>query len=347
MPVIDGKVHRSRFTSLKLRELSSVDNPAQPGARMAIMKRHDAAPDRVAQAAEIAKYLDPEDGAQTFQAVLADNKFDQNVWPCVDALSQSIRSIVGDSSLAGGERDAKISESVQQFLQSVRDISPEVSKQLEPLLVRKREGPMPKTVEQLQSEVDSLTSKLAIATADVATAKAAQTAAEEAKTKAEQDCATAKAALVTATDETLKVGDVEVKKSEVGEAQFKLTKGLQDEARTARLEKRAGDEFPHVVGTLAEKAAVLKLAEDLPAESPARKGLEAIITSAEKMVASGFDRIGGQGGSTPTEKAAKDTFDTKVKDIMARDNCKKPAAMTKARTEFPAEFAAAHPDSAH
>lgn len=44
MPIIDGKVHRSRYTSLKLNELSSVDRPAQPGALALIMKRHDDTP---------------------------------------------------------------------------------------------------------------------------------------------------------------------------------------------------------------------------------------------------------------------------------------------------------------
>lgn len=41
MPVIDGKVRRARFTSLKLAELSSVDRPAQAGAKAVIMKRAD------------------------------------------------------------------------------------------------------------------------------------------------------------------------------------------------------------------------------------------------------------------------------------------------------------------
>jgi hypothetical protein len=347
MPVIDGKVHRSRFTSLKLRELSSVDNPAQPGARMAIMKRHDpAAPDRAGQAAELAKYICPDDGAVSFQTVLADTKFDQNVWPCVDALSQSIRSIVGDSSLAGGERDAQINSSVQQFLQSVRDISPEISKQLEPLLVRKREEPMAKTVEELEKQVGDLTGQLTSANALVTAEKARADKAEGELTAEKSAHGETKKALTAATEEVLKVGEVEVKKSEVGVAQFNLTKGLQDEALTARLEKRAGEEFPHVVGTSAEKALVLKSVNHLPEDSPTRKALEAILTSAEKMIASGFERIGGSGGPTPTEKAAKETFDGKVKEVMARDKCTKSAAMTKARNEFPAEFAAAHPDSA-
>lgn len=41
MPIIDGKRVKARFTSLKLDELSSVDRPAQAGAKAVILKRHD------------------------------------------------------------------------------------------------------------------------------------------------------------------------------------------------------------------------------------------------------------------------------------------------------------------
>jgi len=41
MPIIDGKVVRSRYTSLKIAELSAVDRPAQSGALALIMKRDD------------------------------------------------------------------------------------------------------------------------------------------------------------------------------------------------------------------------------------------------------------------------------------------------------------------
>jgi vacuolar-type H+-ATPase subunit I/STV1 len=349
MPVIDGQVRRSRFTSLKLRELSSVDNPAQIGARMAIMKR---APVDRSIDESVLKYICENDGAHSFQEVLADSKFDQNVWPCVDALSQSIRSIVGDKSLTGGEREAKISASVTDFLTAVRDISPEVSKQLAEL-VRKREGQMPKTVEELEKQVGELTGQLTSANALIATEKARADTAEKAKAdamsekdKMKAECDTAKAALTAATDETIKYGGEEIKKSEVGDGPFKIAKGATIEAQKQRLEKLAGEKYQHVVGTATEKALVLKTIDQLAEDDPTRKALEAVLTSAEKMAAAGFDRLGGQGGDNPTQKAAQSTFDSKIGDIQKRDNCTRTQAMSKARSEFPAEYSAAYPDSA-
>lgn len=345
MPVIDGKVQRARFTSLKLKELSSVDNPAQPGARATFMKRAEPIEDHAAVLADVAKYICENDGAHTFSEVLAENKFSQDVWPCVDALSQSIRSIVGDASLAGGEREAAINASVNQFLAAVRDISPEVSKQLEPLLIRKREGQMPKTVEELQADLNKVSADLVAANERADTEKARADKAEKEATDAKEECKTAKAALVAATDETVKYGGEEIKKSEVGDGPFKIAKAAANDALTARLEKRAGSDFAHVVGTDTDKALVLGLVDGLDAEAPARKALEAILTSCEKMTAAGFDRRGGGGGEEPTNKAAVSTFDGKVTEIATRDKITKSAAMSKARVEFPAEFAAAYPDS--
>lgn len=282
----------------------------------------------------LAKYVCENDGAHSFTEVLTENKFSQEVWPCVDALSQSIRSIVGDTSLAAGEREAKISASVEQFLGAVREISPEVSKRLSELC-RKREGQMPKTIEELQTEVGKLETSVADLTSKL-------TAAEEAKAKADAECATAKAALATATEESITVGDTEIKKSVVGPEQFAMAKALADERDMARLEKRAEADFRHVVGTTAEKAQVLRLVEALPADDPVRKSLESILTAAEKMTAQGFESLGAGGGATPTQKAAQSTFAQKVSEIAKRDSIPQHQAMSKARSEFPAEYEAAY-----
>lgn len=287
----------------------------------------------------VAKYVCEADGAHSFQEVLRENKFSQDIWPCVDALSQSIRSIVGDRSLSGASREEKINSSVDEFLTAVRSIAPEVSKQLEELL-QKKEGHMPKTAEQLQAEVEKLTGELTSATALATAEKArADKAEDELKTEREGHTAT-KALLVAATDEVIKVGDTELKKSEVGEAQFTVTKALSEERDLAKLEKRAAEEFPHVVGTASEKALVLRSVEKLDKDDPTRKALEAILTSAEKMTAAGFDSLGHRGAQDPTQKAANDAFMEKVHEIQKRDSCAEHEAMRKARTDHPDLFRA-------
>lgn len=450
MPVLNGKVHRARYTKLKLGELSGVDNPAQPSALAAIMKRHDAGKafdpnqprdpkgsstggrwtswgvggsDRDADNAgrdgrsasgrmlgqgdevvidpryvregdqpfgyvdtthpqnvtledgrifslsdvehvddapaewttgrfkdgetfkaavfinRVAKYICEDSGAHTFSEVLRNNEFSQKIWPYADALSQSIRSIIGDTSLKGDAREEKINSSVQQFLSAVRQISPEVSKRLEELVVTKKEDHMSKTVEELQREVEKLTGDLTSANA-LATAEKARAEKAEAALKTEQDAhAETKKSLVEATDEVIKVGDTEVKKSVVGEAQFSVTKALSEERDLANLEKRAATDLPLVVGTDTEKALALRHVEKLDADAPARKALEAIIQSAQKMAVAGFESLGTSGGLTETQKAAKDQFEDKVGEIQKRDNCSRTNAMSKARKEHPELFA--------
>lgn len=345
MPVIGGKVHRSRFSSLKLRELSSVDNPAQPGALALIMKRHEPVAPSADDLSFIAKYVCEDDGAHTFSEVLADNKFSQEIWPYTDALTQSIRSIVGDKSLTGGDRETKINASVGEFLTAVRTISPEIAKQLSGLI--RKEQDMPKSIEELTVKVEELTGQLTSTTALLASEKARADAAEKAKTDAETerdkmktDCAAAKAELLVATDETIKVGDQEIKKSAVGEASFALAKTLANERETAQLEKRAATEFEHLPGTDSEKALVLKTIAGRADDDPTRKALETILTSAEKMLKAGFGRLGAGGGQTETEKAAEEAFTAKVEEVKKNNpNMKPHEAMEKARVENPDLFA--------
>jgi hypothetical protein len=354
MPKIDGKVVRARYTALKLGELSAVDRPAQPGALATIMKRDDGSPIDLATCAIVAKYVAIDDGAHTFTEVLSENQFSEKIWPFTDALSQSIRSIVGDKRLSGDEREAKINESVASFLSKVREISPEVAKQLEGL-VKKKDGPMPMTAEQLEAElakangqIETLTARAEKAEKDFADMKDAKdkAEAEAAAAKAEggelatvkAELATAKAALVAATDETIKVDETEVRKSEVGEAQFKVTKALLDRAEMATLEKRADSEFRHVTGTATEKAKVLQVIEGI-ADEPTRKAAQAILASAEKMASGAFSLIGGNRGAEPTEvqKKAQVDYDAEVTKLVD-GGMKRTEAMSKVRRDNPQLF---------
>lgn len=333
MPVIDGKVVRSRYTKLDLRELSSVDNPAQPGALASIMKRHDPAappaqPSLVAMA--VAKYVDSDDGAHTFAEVLQENEFDEKIWPMVSALSQSIRSIMGDRAIAAADKETKVTQSVDEFLAAVRDISPAAEKKLVEL-ISKKDDPMPKTVAELIAENPALKSHIESIESERDTAKRALETEQTAHT-------TTKNALVAATEETITVEGTEIKKSVVGEAQFSVVKVLQQQAQTASLEKRASESYGHLTGTTAEKAKVLGAIESIPNED-VRKAATAILDSAEKMASGGFRMIGS--GEVPEEvRKAKGDFTAKVAEIQKRDNIAEHEAMRKAREEHPDLFEA-------
>lgn len=345
MPKIDGKVVRARYTALKLGELSAVDRPAQPGALATIMKRDDDSPIDLATCAIVAKYVSIDDGAHTFTEVLSENQFSEKIWPFTDALSQSIRSIVGDKRLSGDDREAKINESVASFLSKVREISPDVAKQLEGL-VKKKDGPMPKSNEQLEAELAKANGQIETLTARAEKAESDLAAMTEAKDKEEADHKETKKALIEATDEVVKVGDKEVKKSEAGEAQFGVLKALADERDLANLEKRAETEFRHVTGTPAEKAKVLQVIDGI-ADEPTRKAAQAIIASAEKMASGAFSMIGGNRGPEPTEvqKKAQGDFEAEVTKLVD-GGMRRTEAMSKVRRDNPQLFADANGEAA-
>lgn len=265
MPMIDGKVHRATFRSLKLNELSSVDRPAQAGAKAVIMKRADQSDDKP----EVNK--------------------GENTMPTIEELTAEVGTLKGQ-------------------------------------------------VASLTSERDAATAKAAAATAK---AEKAQADCEDAMKEKDE----AKKALAAATDEVIKVEDTEVRKSEVGPAQFALTKALIDKADKATFEKRAQDEFPNVVGTAAEKGLVLKAMAAMSEDT--QNALTAIMTAAEKMTSIGFGRIGTSfpGEQNVAKAEAEAGFTAKVHEVAKRDNIPLSVAMGKARAEFPAEFAKAYPDA--
>lgn len=362
MPIIGGRVVRARYTALKLDEVSSVDNPAQPGARATICKRFDPAATAKTSwlARAVAKYVDSDDGAHTFTEVIAENKYDEEIWPFVSALSQAITSIMGDSSLSSADKQTKVTDSVDQFLAAVRAIDPpenggdsaveKVEKQLREL-ISKRANPMPKTIEDLEREVAALKGENTTLKGQVSTVEGDRDTQKARADKAETELTTEKTAhvetkkaLTAATDETLKIGEREIKKSIVGEDNFAVFKAQQEEAQMGRFEKRAGDEFGHLPGTAVEKAAVLKHAEAMPEE--ARKTLMTVMTAAEKMATGGFSRFGHLGGGSGDVKKAKTDFTAKVDEIAKTANISKADAMSQARRDFPAEWAAAYPEQA-
>jgi chromosome segregation ATPase len=335
MPIVNGKKVRARYTSLKLDEISSVDNPAQPSATGYVIKRMEDADQAIAN---ICKYVGVEDGAHTFRQVLHENKFSEQIWPFTDALSQSIRSIVGDKSLSGTDREEKIRASVEEFLGAVHDISPVVSKSLEGLL--QKEVNMSKTVEQLEKELAAAEKRAADAEAKIAKMEGDKAEYEEKMEGMEADLEETKKALAAASDEVVKVEGLEVRKSEVGEAQFKLTKSLVEKDARREREVEAAKRFPSLPGTDVAKGALLKAIEDMEDETM-KDAANALLDSAEKVASLAFERVGKfDPNAEPTRKQATDTFMSKVAEIAKRDGIAQTAAMQKARSEFPAEFSA-------
>lgn len=163
-------------------------------------------------------------------------------------------------------------------------------------------------------------------------------------------------------DETMKFGTHTLRKSKVGADTFAVLKAqaeamdtLAKQAKTDRelakkeresrelmeLTKRAESEFSHLPGEAVEKAKALKALAGL--DDATRKSLEGMLKAGEAAINLSFNSIGVGAGSSPAavEKAGViQTFKSKVSEIAKRDNLSQVAAMTKARQEYPNEFAA-------
>jgi hypothetical protein len=149
-------------------------------------------------------------------------------------------------------------------------------------------------------------------------------------------------------DEVIKVGDLTITKSAVGDAQFSIFKGMaaqieasallvakaNETAERALISKRVETEFKHVAGTPEEKTRLLSAMKGQPKE--VTDVFEKVMKSADDLAKGAFTRLGSQGGEIPIEIAkAKTTFNTKVSEIMKRDKITRLKAMQKARTENP------------
>jgi hypothetical protein len=190
------------------------------------------------------------------------------------------------------------------------------------------------------------------AKAHVAKLSKADAEAFMAKPDDEKEAECKKAAdLAKAADETLTVGGATIRKSEVGAGAFAVMKAQQaaieaqaaeiakakDEAETAKFEKIAAEQYQHLPGTDVEKAKVLKSLAALPED--VRKTQENILKAAEATAKLAFESRGATYGSPDVAKAAAN-FTKRVDEIAARDKCAKTVALSKARTEYPAEFEA-------
>jgi hypothetical protein len=157
---------RRILQALQLDKIAAVDRPCQEGATVAILKRDNSIDksevDVEAIANMIAKDLivlpmsmddDDDDRAQSFQDALDEameckvkDEISSKMWPMQDALRNSIVSILQDDSLDSDSRLIMISNSVQQFLVSLRQEYPQ-------LLVAVQEAQMGKRVRELRKRI--------------------------------------------------------------------------------------------------------------------------------------------------------------------------------------------------
>lgn len=273
-----------RITQLELMELSLVDNPANQHARVVLHKR-------LGMPEELLKSDDRR--ARSFAEIMTEreewrrqHEAQEEFWPIHDAMMTSLNSIMADAALDSPQKMSRINETIDQFLATLREKIPEVeeeiSKALEAAVARGDDPEAPRGDKDMD-EVTKKVSDLEKSVADLTTKNASlETELAKAQSRAIE---LEKAAEAARTDEVLKIGEVEVRKSVVGEGTFAAMKAqqaaneeLHKRLELADLEKRAEADWAHLPGTPADKARVAKAISGMP---------EAVAKTAREMLSAG------------------------------------------------------------
>jgi len=304
----------TKLKGLRLAELSLVDFPANPGAKVTLHKRGD-------PLAIIRKWDEPR--ARAFVDLMTENEArrrqweaNEELWPLFTALQDSLSSIVGDMALDSATKTRRAEESVNQFLAALREKFPEVEAEVAKAFgsaagkpgdqkVGTEEKSMSddvKKVADLEVQVADLTKKLADETAKVAELTKAKDAIEK--------------------DEVIKVGETEIRKSVVGDGVFAAMKAQEDriaksdEAREiAEFSKSAETNYGNLPGEVVAKAKAMRAIAKLDDE--AKTTVEAMLKAGDAAMKAGFTTVGKAG--VPMTGSAEDKLDKLAKAKAEKD----------------------------
>lgn len=298
---------------LRLNEISAVDFPAQEGARMTIMKR--GRPEAVVKGMyAVAETATDTVDTQSFAELLASNEAqraaweaNEQLWPLFSALQDAISNVARDTTLDAAAKTERARQNVQDFMNAVADKIPDVEQELEKAVLhfvaadkggdhaRHKEKAMADEAKKI-ADLEKTVADLTKANADLVTKHSAEVAAI---TKAKDDAAK---------DEIIKVGEVEVRKSAVGDATFAVIKAQQAEIakeREARelveFTKRAETEFPSLPGEPVAKAKVLKAVATL--DKADGDALTVMLKSGEEAMKARMRETGHGGGGVILDSA--------------------------------------------
>lgn len=295
----DGKTNKQRAQTLVLNKLSNVVKPAQGPAIAQIIKSQDDE--------EVFKLL--------FDTVIEEMEIEDNLREILReynrneaAINRSLYTIVGEED--NPDKVEAMRRSITQFIEALQAMiqddelfkGAELDKDLvikatqEVLNKLTKEDEMPKEeLEKLQKQMDEMTAKLfasdtinGLSEDDRGLYKSFSKEDQEKFVKQEttEDERTAmledarRRRRMQKNDETLKIGDTTIAKSDVGEGVFAILKAqqvqldasnttikkMEEDAKQKDLEKRAAEMWPNLPGTVQDKARTLKNIEEMPAD---------------------------------------------------------------------------------
>jgi hypothetical protein len=317
------------------------------------------------------RWIDPADGAKPFGDFMAErirstrfSEVQEELWPLFSSMQDSVTSILGDASLSADARMLMTRNSVEEFLNAVREKIPAVEAELTELIaagasagdhIGKKETPMPddvKKVADLEKQVADLNSRLTnILTMSKADRdhldelegdekeKYLRMSPEERKAKVKKSTEDNPVVFKSADGTEFRKSDDPrlVDMAKRADESDKIAKDERDKREMSDLTKRASDEFGHLPGTPVAKAAILKAMGTMTEE--VRKDLEGILKAAEKMVASGFAMKGVMDGSTADTSSPEAQLKKRAEEIQKAESISYEKAYSKAMEQNPDLYA--------
>ncbi len=302
----------------EIDEISAVDRPAQKHARMTIMKNEDGSADNAEKEGDVTM------------------KTAEQLQKEVDDLTKKL-----EVATKKAEEASEVAKSFEDLQKSVKELEAKLAKadaeKAEALEKSKQNEVLARLSEDEKAALESLDKT-------------------EAKKFLEMSSADRRKVMkkLEESDEILKVGDRQIRKSAVGVETFEIFKAQQQQIEAAqevaRVEKaareqaeftkRAEDELKHFSGEASVKAQILKVVSEVKDEQ-VRKQFEEMLKAGNGALKSAFERIGHKDGKGDLLKKADPTvFEKRVTEIANRDRISKSEAMSKARIEYADDYKA-------
>ncbi|MCC8945993.1 hypothetical protein H8A97_13010 [Bradyrhizobium sp. Arg62] len=311
--------------AFKMNEISAVDRPAQAGARMTIMKRDDSEPYWKRSFSQ-----DQRDHLASTGAALPDGSFPiQNgsdlenaihaVGRANDPAKAKAHIIARAKSLGLASKlpDGWVSKN-QGHQEEITDMTQaEIQKMIDDA-VAKQHGDLKKQLETTTAQLDAFTKAakkkpqqnaddMNEPDSDDETAKAWRPYVEKrivaavAKAKEEFEAELAKRDQIAKNDESFEADGAVIRKSEVGDATFKLLKSQHDRLETTEFEKRVQADIPHLPGQTLAKAKALRAVSKLGKED--REVIEAMLKGGNTAMHDRMKVIGKDGAPEGSAEA--------------------------------------------
>ena len=272
-----------KLRDLTLSEISLVDNPANPGARVVLAKRAD----------PFAKE------AQTFDEARDTSERREAWWRMTAALQDSLGSILHDEDLTPEQRAEQMSQSVDQFRDAMvdqfgDDETPDPVAAGSPGTGTQGDDDMDleKRVGELESQIATLTKERDKARAEVAKLQPPKP-------------------IELPADVAKRIEDAEKRAAEAEE----MAKAERDRREQAEFTKRADDEFGALPGESVAKGAALRAVSKLDEDE--REALTTMLKAGQNALAAFQKENGAAGGDDTTD--AHSQLVAKAEDIRKAD----------------------------